>query len=104
MSLDMFSEMMSIMTNPTRMLREMAGIMMNPASILTMGERSLSWQREPVTKSGETGKIEYPLIARGSVEHVLAFTTDELIYLKGLPNNPYFSSHGVLVDFQHNLL
>ncbi len=104
MGLDMFSEMIGIMTNPTRMLREMAGIMMNPVSIFTMGERFPAWRPEPATNPGQTGKIEYPLIARGPVEHVLAFTTDELIYLKGLPDNPYFSSHGVLVDFQHNPL
>src|SRR6266550_2550404 len=100
--LNLFREMIGLMTNPTRMVREMADIMMNPASLLTVGERSLSWRPEPGLQSDQTGKIEYPLIARGAVEHVLAFTTDEEIFLKGFPDNPYFSSQGVLVNFQHN--
>jgi len=104
MGFNLFREMIGMMTSPTRMVREMAGIMMNPASMFTMGERSFLARPEPGPRSDQAEKIEYPLITRGPVEHVLAFTTDELIYLKGLPDNPYFSSHGVLVDFQHNPL
>jgi hypothetical protein len=51
-----------------------------------------------------SGGINFPRIARGPLEQVLAFTSDELIVLKGVPNDPYFSSRGVLVDFQHNVL
>jgi len=52
-----------------------------------------------------TGIIQFPKIALGPVEQVLAFTTDEEIFLKGVQEGaPFFSSHGVLVDFQHNPL
>lgn len=52
--------------------------------------------------SEASGNIEFPLIALGPFEQVLAFTTDERIVLKGIPDNLHFSSHGRLVDFEHN--
>lgn len=102
MAENLFSEMLSIITNPVAMFREMAGVVTNPASMLTLGERLLSGRIGP--SSSQTNNIEYPLIAKGPLERVLAFTTDEEIFLKGLPDNPFFSSHGVLVDFQHKPL
>ncbi len=104
LALNMLREVAGIMNNPTKMFEEMAGVIRNPASMLTLGERFFSRRPEPGPSSVQSGAIEYPLIAQGSVERVLAFTTDEKIFLKGLPDNPYFSSHGVLVDFQHNPL
>jgi hypothetical protein len=86
------------------MFGEIAGFMINPASILTPSERLSSGRPESRPTTASAGNIEYPLIAQGPLETVLAFTTDEQIFLKGLPDNPYFSSHGVLVDFQHNRL
>jgi hypothetical protein len=101
---NMFSEMMGMITNPTKMFGEMTSIMTNPSNMFTLGQRLLPGWPEGRPSSGQTGTIEYQLIALGPVEHVLAFTTDELIFLKGLPDNPHFSSHGLLVDFQHNPL
>ena len=55
-------------------------------------------------EDGEGGGYEYPKIANGPYEQVLAFNNDEHITLK-LPDEhsktPYFSSHGVLTDLQH---
>ena len=48
--------------------------------------------------------IDYPLIANGPNEHVLAFNNDETIVLKDPDAHspfPYFSSHGVLTNLQH---
>jgi hypothetical protein len=104
MVVNIFREMMGMITNPTKMFREMTSIITNPASMFTPEGPLPSTSPEPGPSSGQTGTIEYPLIALGPVEHVLAFTTDELIFLKGLPDNPHFSSHGTLVDFQHNPL
>ena len=93
--------MVGLMTNPVRMIGEMAAFMADPTGMFTRGERG---RPETRSTSVSAGNIEYPLIAQGPLEKVLAFTTDEQIFLKGLPDNPYFSSHGVLVDFQHNRL
>ena len=103
-AMNVFGEMLGLMMNPAKMFGEIAGFMMNPASMLTLGERLPSGQPESRPTTASAGNIEYPLIAQGPFETVLAFTTDEQIFLKGLPDNPYFSSHGVLVDFQHNRL
>jgi hypothetical protein len=55
--------------------------------------------------AGQSGNIEYPQIANGPVEHVLAFNNDEYIALKDPEGeHPYFSSHGVLTDLQHRVL
>ncbi len=55
--------------------------------------------------AGQSGNIEYPQIANGPVEHVLAFNNDEYIALKDPEGeHPYFSSHGVLTDLQHREL
>jgi hypothetical protein len=60
---------------------------------------------DAIGSSIPTGIIEFPKIAQGPVEQVLAFTTDEEIFLRGVQEgDPFFSSHGVLVDFQHNRL
>ena len=48
--------------------------------------------------------IEFPQLAIGPVEQVLGFNTDEFIVLKGLPDAPYFSSHGVITDLCHRVL
>jgi hypothetical protein len=53
---------------------------------------------------GRSGIYEYPRIANGPVEHVLAFNNDEHIVLKGPNNAPYFSSHGPLTDLQGNVI
>jgi hypothetical protein len=50
------------------------------------------------------GRIEYPKIANGPVEHVLAFNNDEHIKLMGPDDAPYFSSHGPLTDLHGNVL
>jgi hypothetical protein len=51
--------------------------------------------------------IDYPQLANGPVEQVLAFNNDENIVLKP-PDEwspiPYFSSHGILTDLQHRPL
>jgi hypothetical protein len=47
---------------------------------------------------GLKGKYEFPEIANGPVEVVLAFNNDECIKLLGPDNAPYFSSHGPLTD------
>ncbi len=44
------------------------------------------------------GKYEFPEIANGPVEVVLAFNNDEFIKLLGPNRAPYFSSHGPLTD------
>ncbi len=59
--------------------------------------------REAIAASSGVN-IHYPEIANGPVEQVLAFNNDEHIALKGLPDNPYFSSHGVLTDLHHNVV
>ena len=48
--------------------------------------------------------IEYPKIANGAVERVLAFNNHEYIALKGPDEAPFFSSHGPLTDLQGNTL
>ncbi|OLE53184.1 MAG: hypothetical protein AUG51_14420 [Acidobacteria bacterium 13_1_20CM_3_53_8] len=50
----------------------------------------------------EPGDIEYPKIANGPVELVLAFNNHEHIKLEGPDEAPYFSSHGPLTDLQFN--
>jgi len=57
-----------------------------------------------VNISGCPGVIEYPKIANGPVELVLAFNNHEHIVLMGPNNAPYFSSHGPLTDLQFNEL
>jgi hypothetical protein len=53
--------------------------------------------------SGST--IDYPQIANGPVEQVLAFNNNEFIALKDPTTpNPYFSSHGILTDLLHRPL
>lgn len=53
--------------------------------------------------SGHKGNYEYPDIANGEFEQVIAFNNDEHIALKEVRGkNPHFSSHGVLTDLQHN--
>jgi hypothetical protein len=75
-----------------------------------MAERSrtlieaLDGIREAISSSSDGVNYNYPDIANGPVEHVLAFNNDEHIALKGLPDNPHFSSHGVLTDLQHNVI
>jgi hypothetical protein len=64
--------------------------------------QTLDSYRAALELSGVASVIEFPRIANGRVEHVLAFTSDEQIVLKDFPDNPYFSSHGFLVDFDHN--
>lgn len=51
------------------------------------------------------GGIEFPQLANGPVEQVLAFNNNEFIVLKD-PNGkkPYFSSHGPLTDLSHKIL
>src|SRR6185295_3200431 len=54
---------------------------------------------------GDGITIDYPQIANGPVEQVLAFNNDEYIKLEDATgDNPYFSSHGVLTDLQHREL
>ncbi|HSE19894.1 MAG TPA: hypothetical protein VLB46_22725 [Pyrinomonadaceae bacterium] len=101
---NLFRGMVDLMTIPMRMFGEIAGFMTNSASPFTAGERLPSGRYETRPSTVSASNVEYPLIAQGPLETVLAFTTDEQIFLKGLPDNPYFSSHGVLVDFQHNRL
>src|ERR1041384_489520 len=48
------------------------------------------------------GIIDYPQIANGPVEVVLAFNNDEHIKLLGTDKAPYFSSHGPLTDLDGN--
>jgi hypothetical protein len=47
------------------------------------------------------GGIKYPQLRNGPIEQVLAFNNNELIKLEGYPDNPHFSSHGVLTDLCH---
>jgi hypothetical protein len=51
----------------------------------------------------DPGIIEYPCIRQGK-ETVFAFTSDEVITLKGPKENPYFSTHGTLTDFEHRII
>lgn len=51
-----------------------------------------------------TGSYQFPQIANGPVEEVLAFNNDENISLKNFPKAPYFSSHGPLTDLYGNVL
>jgi hypothetical protein len=49
--------------------------------------------------------IEYPQLANGPIEQVLAFNNNEYIALKDSTTpHPYFSSHGILTDLQHRPL
>jgi hypothetical protein len=48
--------------------------------------------------------IEFPDVANGPVEEVLAFNNDERIKLTNYPAAPYFSSHGPLTDLRGNVL
>jgi hypothetical protein len=50
------------------------------------------------------GDIQYPNIARGPVEEVIAFNNNEHITLAEYPANPHFSSQGPLTDLHGNLL
>jgi hypothetical protein len=50
------------------------------------------------------GIIDFPRIANGPVEHVLAFNNDETIKLDGPDDKPFFSSHGPLTDLHGNAL
>jgi hypothetical protein len=50
------------------------------------------------------GGIEYPQLANGPVEEVLAFNNNEFIVLKDPAGSPYFSSHGPLTDLNHKIL
>jgi len=43
---------------------------------------------------------EFPALAEGPHEVVLAFTGHEQIFLRGVPDDPHFASHGQLVDFR----
>jgi hypothetical protein len=47
---------------------------------------------------------EYPAIANGPFEQVLAFNNNEEIQLKGPNKSPHFSSHGELTDLQHRVI
>jgi len=51
-----------------------------------------------------TGVYDYPQIANGPIEQVLAFNNDETIALKGSGPNLHFSSHGTLTDLRHGLI
>ena len=109
-----------MMTNPVEMFREMFGVMTNPMRVFTLGERLLSGRplSESATGAGDdrpqsktrAGQpmggvvIEYPKIANGAVERVLAFNNHEYIALKGPDEAPFFSSHGPLTDLQGNTL
>jgi hypothetical protein len=53
---------------------------------------------------GGTFGFEYPNIANGPFEQVLAFNNNETIALKGPDKAPHFSSHGVLTDLQHRVI
>jgi len=48
------------------------------------------------------GQYEYPRIANGPVESVLAFNNDETIKLVVNPKESHFSSKGTLTDLHHN--
>jgi hypothetical protein len=50
---------------------------------------------------GGGGGYQYPDIASGPFEQVLAFNNDETITLEGPDDGPHFSSHGTLTDLQH---
>jgi hypothetical protein len=50
------------------------------------------------------GGIEFPQLANGPVEEVLAFNNNEFIVLKDPTGNPYFSSHGPLTDLNHKII
>src|SRR5260370_5433202 len=98
-----------MMTNPVEMFREMFGLMTNPMRAFTLGERLLSGRplSESATGAGDHiggAVIEYPKIANGPVEGVLAFNNNEYIALKGPNEAPFFSSHGPLTDLQGNTL
>jgi len=98
-----------MMTNPVEMFREMFGLMTNPMRAFTLGERLLSGRplSESATGAGDHiggAVIEYPKIANGPVERVLAFNNHEYIALKGPNEAPFFSSHGPLTDLQGNTL
>lgn len=60
--------------------------------------------RDALVLSGYPRDIEYPRIANGPIEHVLAFNNNEIIALKGPNDAPYFSSHGPLTDVHGNVL
>jgi hypothetical protein len=50
----------------------------------------------------DPGGIDYPEVANGPVEVVLAFNNDEFIKLDGPDKGPHFTSHGILTDLHHN--
>lgn len=58
--------------------------------------------RDMIASLGST--IEYPQLANGPVEEVLAFNNNEFIVLKDPTGHPYFSSHGPLTDLNHKIL
>ena len=109
-----------MMTSPVEMFREMFGVMTNPMRVFTLGERLLSGRPlsesapgagdhrpQSKTRAGQPMGgvvIEYPKIANGAVERVLAFNNHEYIALKGPDEAPFFSSHGPLTDLQGNTL
>lgn len=64
--------------------------------------------RYAIAPSGQpgAGDIQYPNIARGPVEEVIAFNNNEHIRLVNVedPENTHFSSQGPLTDLYRNLL
>jgi hypothetical protein len=69
--------------------------------------QALDKLREAVKSGGsnsDVGKYEFPDIANGPFELVLAFNNDEFIKLEGPDEAPYFSSHGPLTDLHFNVL
>jgi len=53
---------------------------------------------------GNLGSFEYPALANGPVEQVIAFNNNEHIVLENFPENAYFSSHGPLTDLHGNVV
>jgi hypothetical protein len=54
--------------------------------------------------AGAPASAQYQQLANGPAEQVLAFSTNERIVLRGVPDDPYFFSSGVQTDLQHNVL
>src|SRR5260370_25547898 len=109
LALNALKETAEMMTNPVEMFREMFGVMTNPMRVFTLGERLLSGRplSESATGAGDdrpqsktrAGQpmggvvIEYPKIANGAVERVIAFNNHEYIVLKGTDEAPFFFLH-----------
>src|ERR1043165_153482 len=61
--------------------------------------------RDDLKSYGIAGTVDYPQLANGPVEHVIAFNNNETIALKdATTKSPHFSSHGVLTDLRHKVI